>query len=166
MPTSDFDATDGHPIFAESLAPQFGADLTQVGEYAATVGTRIVGSTAERDAWDSAGWSRPGLRWYDTTTNRESLRVSGGWVLLGGVVTANTDTSGLVTVAHSLGFEPAGVQLTYGPANGLSGPNTILFDIRLWDKSSTQFRARFRRWDTDDWIDDAQNVRFTWSFVI
>jgi hypothetical protein len=76
LTTSTFDSTDGHPVFAESKTPQFGSDLTQVAEFAATRGTRLVGATAGRTAF---AYPTLGLLWRDTTDGFTYEWDGSGW---------------------------------------------------------------------------------------
>lgn len=78
-----------------------------------------------------------------------------------GVVNTNTTTEGFVTVTHDFGVTPR-VALSTGPVNGLPDANTRLFDAILWDVNSANFRVRFLRRDTNQWVDNAQAVVFSW----
>lgn len=76
MAASDYDDTTGHPIFADGDAPDVAVNATQVAEYAGQVGTRLIGTTAERTAYD---FTRKGLRWFDTTLNTEFVYTGSAW---------------------------------------------------------------------------------------
>lgn len=78
MAVNSYDATTGHPIFDDSDAPDIKVDPTKVAEYAAEVGTRLIGSTAERTGYS---YAREGLRWYDTDESAEFLYDGSGWKL-------------------------------------------------------------------------------------
>lgn len=67
MAASSFDPQDGHPIFADGDAPDVARNPTEVAEYAAKVGNRLIGTTAQREAYQ---YGREGVSWYDTTANR------------------------------------------------------------------------------------------------
>lgn len=87
----------GQPYFASSGAPAIDVDPGLIADYAAKVGNRRAGATAERnaatgkDVWDQ-------LHWGDTTDGLEYVRFGSSWVpayqrLLGrNVKTAGTGT--------------------------------------------------------------------------
>ena len=77
MASNGVDATTGAPRFPESDAPQTGADYEEVADFAATVGTRLIGTTTERNAY---AYAREGLCWYDTTLDQEFIYTGSGWV--------------------------------------------------------------------------------------
>lgn len=58
---------------------QIGADLEEVANWAAFLGTRPIGSTGERGDFDH---ERNGMRWYDTTTGAEYLHDGTSWNLI------------------------------------------------------------------------------------
>lgn len=96
------------PQFSDSGAPDIGVDPSAVAEYAAKVGNRRVGSTAERLAATGADlWQ--GLEWYDTTENR-IYEYNSGWVRLlrfnFGYFSGSSNGSGLITVSHGLPSTP------------------------------------------------------------
>lgn len=101
MAVDSYDPTTGHPIFYDSGAPDIAFDPTEVARYASKVGTRLIGTTAERVAYQ---YARPGLQWYDTTEKREYVyHQSAGWLHLlsgviipGGVVGGTVDSTGTV----------------------------------------------------------------------
>jgi len=95
MTASDFDATTGHPIFADGDAPDVAQNPTEVAEFAASVGTRPMGTTAERTAY---AYARTGLRWRDTTDGCEYEYRSGGWVLINRPPTSYTVTMTGITL--------------------------------------------------------------------
>lgn len=76
MAVNSNDPTTGHPIFSDSDAPDIKVDPTKVAEYAGKVGTRLIGTTAERTAYTFA---REGLRWYDTDLAGELVHDGSGW---------------------------------------------------------------------------------------
>jgi hypothetical protein len=85
------------PIFADGDAPDVAVNATQAAAYAAKVGNRRVGTTAERD--EAATNPREvweGLLWFDTTLDTEFLWM-GIWIRVGGVwATFTPTTAGLV----------------------------------------------------------------------
>jgi len=67
------------PQFLDAGAPDIAVDPNAVADYAAKVGNRRVGTTAERTAAAGADlWE--GLIWHDTTDGIEYKRLSGAWV--------------------------------------------------------------------------------------
>lgn len=78
MSASSFDPTDGHPIFSDADAPDVARNPTEVAEFAAEVGTRLVGTTAERNAY---AYARNGLEWRDTTLKKTFVHDGSGWVM-------------------------------------------------------------------------------------
>lgn len=74
----------GQPRFLDGGAPDLAVDSNVLGEYAALVGNRKVGTTAERNAALAASnpvqvWE--GLNWYDTTDGFEYQYLSSTWVV-------------------------------------------------------------------------------------
>jgi len=68
----------GQPRFPATDAPDLGVDEEIVADYAAKVGNRRVGTTAERNAAAGADlWE--GLEWYDTTLKKTFWNISGVW---------------------------------------------------------------------------------------
>jgi hypothetical protein len=76
MSASSYDSTTGHPIFLDGDAPDVAVNATQVAEYASRVGTRLIGSAAERAAYP---YVRDGLRWFDTDDDTEYQHDGSGW---------------------------------------------------------------------------------------
>ena len=76
MAVDAFDQTTGAPIFLETGAPEIGADNTAVAEFAASVGTRLIGTSTQREAYE---FQRRGLAWFDTTLGREFLHDGESW---------------------------------------------------------------------------------------
>jgi len=72
----DYNATTGAPEFSGSGTPETAADLTEVAAFAASVGTRLIGTTAERTAYDHA---REGLEWWDTDLDTLYVHNGSGW---------------------------------------------------------------------------------------
>jgi hypothetical protein len=68
MASSSNDPTTGAPVFLDSDAPDPAVNPSEVAGFAASVGTRLIGSTTERNAY---AYGRDGLRWYDTTLKTE-----------------------------------------------------------------------------------------------
>jgi hypothetical protein len=111
MAASSNDPTTGSPIFLDSDAPDPAVNPTQVAEYAASVGTRLIGSTAERTAYT---YAREGLRWYDTTLDREYIHTGSGWVV---AFIPSEDTSvTFVGIYSSSGASPVRVHVENGRA--------------------------------------------------
>ncbi|QKS21001.1 hypothetical protein HUN58_14690 [Curtobacterium sp. Csp1] len=73
----------GNGIYSAAGGSDDGADLTEIAAYAATVGNRKVGSTAQRNAAvteENGTWE--GLIWGDTTDGNEYRFTSGSWAVL------------------------------------------------------------------------------------
>lgn len=81
MASSGTDPTFGSPTFAETNAPAFGADLSEVARYAGRGGPFRPGTTAERNAASGAA-ARDGVYWSDTTNGELYRRSGGSWVLV------------------------------------------------------------------------------------
>lgn len=77
MASSSNDPTTGAPIFLDADAPDPAVNPTQVAAFAASVGTRLIGTTAQRTDYD---YAREGLRWWDTTLDQEFIHNGSGWV--------------------------------------------------------------------------------------
>lgn len=77
MAYSSLDSTTGAPEFADADAPDPAVNPTQVAAFAAQVGTRLIGTTADRTAY---AYAREGLRWWDTDTDSEYLHNGSGWL--------------------------------------------------------------------------------------
>lgn len=88
MASSSNDPTTGAPIYLDSDAPDPAVNPTQVAAFAASVGTRLIGTTAERTAY---AYAREGLAWYDTTLDALYMHNGSGWAVLlqTGVYTPN-----------------------------------------------------------------------------
>jgi hypothetical protein len=76
MASSSNDPTTGAPVFLDSDAPDPAVNPSEVAGYAASVGTRLIGSTTERNAY---AYGRDGLRWYDTTLKCEYRHDGASW---------------------------------------------------------------------------------------
>lgn len=76
MAASSYDPTTGAPVFLDGDAPDPAVNPTQVAGYAATVGTRLIGTTAQRTGY---AYAREGLRWWDTDVDAEFLHDGSGW---------------------------------------------------------------------------------------
>lgn len=82
------------PLFSETGAPQIGTDLSLISNYAAEVGNRKVGTTAQRNALTGADrWT--GLAFWDTTLNYEFIWDGSAWA---GTPTYISDASGSITM--------------------------------------------------------------------
>jgi hypothetical protein len=76
----DTSGPKNEPQYAGTGAPADAADLSEIATYAALVGNRKTGTTAQRNAatGTSAAWE--GLLWGDTTDGYEYRYTSGAWV--------------------------------------------------------------------------------------
>jgi hypothetical protein len=72
---SESTGAKNQPYFSATGAPEIDVDPGVVSDYAAKVGNRRVGTTAERNAATGKDvW--PGLEWYDTTEDAAYVRTS------------------------------------------------------------------------------------------
>lgn len=76
MASSSLDPTTGAPRFLDQDAPDPAVNPTEVAAFAGKVGTRPIGTTAERLAYPFA---REGLKWFDTTVKGEFTYQNGAW---------------------------------------------------------------------------------------
>ena len=79
MAASSTRGPKGQPRFPANEAPDLGVDEEIVADYAAKVGNRRVGTTAERDLAESSGDVWEGLLWGDITDKHEYEHVGGVW---------------------------------------------------------------------------------------
>lgn len=81
--TADSYGPKNQPRFDATKPPDLGVDETLVSEFAALVGNRKVGTTAERNAATTASSGKEvwdGLEWEDTTLGICVVRRAGSWV--------------------------------------------------------------------------------------
>ena len=121
MAYSSLDPSTGAPVFLDSDAPDPAVNPSQVAAFAAEVGTRLIGTTAERTAY---AYAREGLRWFDTTTDKEYLYNGSGWV----VAWAPETSPGSVVPSAGAGFTLS--------ANGLYTRDGWLLGSIDWAKTS------------------------------
>lgn len=76
MAIDSIDPVTGSPQFLDGGAPDLAVDQNAVSNYAAKVGTRLIGTTAERTAY---AYGRKGLEWYDTDLNTVLIHNGSGW---------------------------------------------------------------------------------------
>lgn len=67
----------GSPTFNNT--PQTVADLTRLRDLVLQRGTRLIGTTTERNTFSNAGYAVEGMRWYDTTMKAELIRIGADW---------------------------------------------------------------------------------------
>ena len=96
----------GQPQFSAQGGMDAGADETSLADYSSVVGTRRVGTTAQRLALSGAALF-VGLLWGDTTVNEDYRYTSTGWKKVTGLtradeVSATTSQAGDITIT----FEP------------------------------------------------------------
>jgi hypothetical protein len=141
MAADDIPGSKNQPRFLATGAPETAVDLNTIGDYAAKVGNRKVGTTAERNAATGKDvWE--GLLWGDTSEGREYRRTGGSWVRFshrttGGSVSEPTNGIGTVTVNHSLGATPAWV--SHIDTLGGSAPYTRKVMISAKNATQIQF---------------------------
>lgn len=76
MAAKSFDPVTGAPMFRDEDEPDPAVNPSQVAAFAAKVGTRLIGTTAERNAYE---YGREGLEWYDTTLDSVLIHNGSGW---------------------------------------------------------------------------------------
>jgi hypothetical protein len=76
MASSSNDPTTGAPVYLDTDAPDPAVNPSEVAGFAASVGTRLIGSTTDLNAY---GYGRDGLRWYDTTLKCEYRHDGTSW---------------------------------------------------------------------------------------
>lgn len=101
MASSSLDPITGAPRFQDADAPDPAVNPTEVAAYAGKVGTRLIGTTAERNAYP---FTREGLKWYDTTLKTELLHNGSGWSLPDTAWIYPTLTSGINTSGNEFGY--------------------------------------------------------------
>lgn len=91
MAVDSYHPVDGHPTFTDEGATDLAVDSNAVAQFAAFVGTRAIGTTAQREAY---AYARDGFRWGDRTDKKE-YEWNDGWVVVGGsVITAAAPSMG------------------------------------------------------------------------
>jgi hypothetical protein len=93
------------------------------------------------------------------------LKSSGtGWVPLfsRGTWTGATNVDGLVVIGHGLGVVPSAVVVTMRSI-GVTDLVARIMDVRLYDKTTTQFYVRNFRRDTNAWFQDY--ISFDWIAI-
>lgn len=156
----------GYPKFDPLGSPELNVDDEAVGQYAALVGNRKVGTAAQRVALVSdttaANQAWVGLEFYDTDTGTTWICTSTSPITwrptrFGGVFGGVTDTAGLITINHTLGVAPREVQATM---HFLAGADNVplLLEPVVWVRNATQVRLRFKRTSggSIDWETSAQ----------
>lgn len=150
MASSSLDALTGHPVFADGDAPDVAYNPTEVAAFAASVGTRKIGTTAERNAF---AYGREGFEWRDTSLDRTYIHDGSGWVPVKSVqsgthtiVTVGTGGSsaplywsGLQTVTFPIPFSAApkvtvsafGTYVGFGQVNAVTATSFTYRLVRI-----------------------------------
>jgi|GEM_PF-4618468 len=137
----------GQPRFPANEAPDMGVDEEILADYAAKVGNRRVGTTAERNAATGSDlWE--GLIWGDTTDKLEYRRTAGAWARFGDIervvngrtgtpaagtqfiheykfVQGLTNSGGLLAIPFAVAF-PNGAGHIFFTANSGTGSTPVL----------------------------------------
>lgn len=127
MASSSNDPTTGAPIFLDGDAPDPAVNPTEVAAFAAEVGTRLIGSTAQRTAYD---YAREGLEWYDTTDDFTYVYDGSGWVEKFGA------TAWQEITPSGTGFTPYGTGIKFMRIN-----RVVYFNVSATNSS----------WGVGDW---------------
>jgi hypothetical protein len=114
MAVDSIDPVDGHYIFSDAGAPDLGVDSTEVSKQAVKLGTRLMGTAAQRVAY---AYARAGLGWQDTDGSKFAWTFDGSdWVpdrvSSGGLFSGSTTAGGTCSVNHGLPVTPRTVQVT------------------------------------------------------
>lgn len=152
----------GQPVYNDT--PQTVADLQASVDYAALVGTRRTGTTAQREA--ATGSVPDETEWFDSTLGWSFVKRAGAWVSqrrpVGGNASVDTDVDGFVTITHNFGTVANWVMVTPRAHESIDA-NSRMFRPVLWGlPTANTFRVRFLREDDNSWVSGAQQVRFSW----
>lgn len=150
----------GEPQYAGSGVPQDAADLSEVAAFAASVGTRLVGTTAER----TDALSDPdivlfeGVEWRDTTQKRTYVFEGGAWALHenGAILGTSTNSQGVIVVSHGLSATPKWI--TTANLQGGGGDATRSIGVVSYDATS----IRFVVWNNGSPL-PGNPVNFSWN---
>ena len=144
----------GQPKFPANEAPELGVDEEAVSNYASVVGTRRVGTTAERNALVSPELFT-GLLWGDTVLGYDLRYTGSAWKRVGSSnvqFVGSTNVNGIIYVTHNFGSAPTKAQVTL--QHGTNEALSLILDPIIWDTTAewaTQVGVRFRRHDTNAW---------------
>ncbi|UCR89240.1 hypothetical protein [Mycetocola spongiae] len=163
MAVDRYNPVTGAPEFLAGGPPDMGADETLVAAFAAEVGTRRIGTTAERQA---VKFRRPGMLFFDTSEWQEYIFRDGAWKAVRPSETKRyssaTNAQGVVVTTHSLGKLPSGAQVTI--AHGSSETVTLLASAVIWELTDSAAQVRFRRADQPNTWFAGQPVSFYITF--
>ena len=146
--------TRGGPQFSDLDTPDVAGNASEAVRFTEAVGTRRVGTTAERNALVSPELFT-GLLWGDNTLGYDLRYTGSAWKRVGvsGVqFVGNTDANGIIKVTHNFGSVPVWAQVTL--QNGASETLALILDPIIWDSAATwatQISVRYRRNDTNGW---------------
>lgn len=123
MAVDTVDPITGAPQFLDSGAPDLAVDQNAVSNFAGKVGTRLIGTTAERDAYP---YVREGLAWYNTTLDSLQTYDGSGWSLPDTAWTFPTLTAGSNISGNEFGYRRInGVVYLRGRVNSPAAGATI-----------------------------------------
>ena len=136
---SESTGAKGQPYFAASGAPQIDVDPGIVADYAALVGNRKIGTTAQRLALTGVEvW--PDLHFGDTTNGNEYRRTStGSWEAIKGIYRATGSTGSLGTTMSVVAAVtlPAGTwQITAHGSFEWSTAAPQKYTLQLWNSTA------------------------------
>jgi hypothetical protein len=131
MAYSSLDPTTGQPVFLDSDAPDPAVNPSQVAAYAAQVGTRLIGTTAERTAYS---YAREGLCWFDTTLDQEFIYNGSGWVSVfaydTGWITPTLGTNWSTYAGETPKYRKlGGILFLSGRCSGTAAAGTTIFTL-------------------------------------
>jgi len=136
--------TRGNPTFLSTgNAPDFAADLGKVAEYAAIVGNKVVGTSAQRSSFNlGAGFTGPweSVDWVETDTGRTYRYTAGKWVEM-------VRTSAWTTYVPSWTAASSAPSIGNGTLSGrwcLLGPKTLQLRINIsWGTTTNGGRGAY-----------------------
>jgi hypothetical protein len=111
MASNGVDPITGAPRFPETDAPAIGADYQEVADFAASVGSQSIGTSAARLAYP---YARKGFGWYDTTLDQGFVHDGSNWLL--SYVPPFSSSVTFVGIYSSSGASPVSVRVENGRA--------------------------------------------------
>ena len=132
-------STRGAPQFADGDAPDVAVNPSEVARFAETVGTRRVGTTAERLALSGKALF-VGLLWGDTTVNEDYRYTSTGWQKITGLTRAGrasgtSSQGGDITLTFTSAFTSACTSIVVSDSNTGGGIGPV--PLKVVSRSAT-----------------------------
>ena len=129
----------GQPQFSAQGGMDAGADETSLADYSSVVGTRRVGTTAQRLALSGAALF-VGLLWGDTTVNEDYRYTSTGWQKITGLTRAGrasgtSSQGGDITLTFTSAFTSACTSIVVSDSNTGGGIGPV--PLKVVSRSAT-----------------------------